>query len=146
MFSSRIVALEQAKSQPRTDPVSAAAYKGEVRQNDPVDSFLSGFSPASQAWLRQHKDMVVSDGSGMKLSPKVMAAHYQAEANNLRADTPEYFQFVEQQLAPAVVTDDDELEIEPQTPAAVAATPIRRAAPVSAPVSRETPSSSGNVP
>ena len=139
--SARIVGQEMMKNEPRlrNDPVSVASYTQPTRTNDPVEGFLSGFSPSSQVWLRQHRDSIQNDGGRMKLSPQVMSAHYGAQANNLAVDSPEYFQFIEQQIAPEPV-DDGGVEIEPQTPAAIAASPLRRAAPVSAPVSRETPS------
>lgn len=138
--SARIVGQEMLKNDPRLrapDPVSAASYTQPTRTNDAVENFLSGFSPSSQAWLRQHRDAIQPDANGVKLSPQVMAAHYQAQANSLTVDTPEYFHFIEQQLAPEPPIDG-EIEIDPQTPAATAAAPLRRAAPVSAPVSRET--------
>ena len=127
--SARMVQVEQIKATPRyTEPMPAYVAP---RVNDAVEGFLSNLSPASQAWVRQHREVITSDAKGVRLSPKVMSAHYAAEANNLTPDTTEYFQFIEQQLAPpAHNVDENEVEVIP-TPAP------RRSAPVSAPVSRE---------
>jgi hypothetical protein len=121
--SARMVEVERIKATP-----APQHYVPQVRQADPIEGFLSKFSPVSQAWLRQNKDNIVSDGNGVRLSPKAMSAHYAAEAEGLTAETPEYFKFIEQKLNPPA---DDEVEIED-------AAPQRRSAPVSAPVSRET--------
>lgn len=65
-----------------------------VTSADPVESYISKFSPRSQEYLRQHQDLV-TDASKNK---KLIAAHYEAEAEGLAPDSDQYFAFIDQKL------------------------------------------------
>lgn len=110
--------------------------KGHVQKvqsetpSDPVESYISRFSPRSQEYLRQRKDLV-TDASKNK---KLIAAHYEAEAEGLTPDTDAYFDYIDQKLGYAG-------ETETETPSK---TPSRRATPA-APVSRGGDLSSGGA-
>jgi hypothetical protein len=96
----KVVPLEMAKGELEAAR-KARPEKREAKQpdrlappGDPVEAYLSSRTPASQAWLRQHRDMVTANGP----APKLVAAHWDAVSNNLQADTPEYFAHIEQKL------------------------------------------------
>lgn len=92
--------------------------------SDPVEAYIAKFSPRSQEYLRQHRDFV-TDASKNK---KLIAAHYEAEAEGLAPDTDQYFSFIDEKLG---------FSGEPAPKA-----PSRRATPA-APVSRGGDLSSG---
>lgn len=71
-----------------------AAAPPPPRQQDPVEELASRLTPASASWVRKHPEFA-SDDSKRK---KMVAAHYEAESEGLAADTPQYFQFIEQRL------------------------------------------------
>ena len=109
------------------DPVQGRV---ETAQPDPVEMMISSATPATQQFLRQHRELIVRDHNGRPvLDNKVLAAHYQAAADGIRADTPEYFQFIESRLKPESGDSGDTASPSPP--------PQRRTAPVAAPVSRE---------
>ena len=107
----------------------------EVRQQqtlDPVEQFIGTATPATQVWLRQHRDQIVTDRNGSpSLAPKVMAAHYEAVGEGHAPDTADYFAFIEGKLKPQ------------QAEPAAYEQPAQQRRPVAAPVSREPPSSNG---
>lgn len=70
----------------RSEPVNNSA--------DPVEAYISKFSPRSQEYLRQHKDLVTDTSKNKRL----IAAHYDAEAEGLAPDTDQYFAFIDQKL------------------------------------------------
>ncbi len=81
---------------------------------DPVEGYISRFTPRSQAYLRQNKEYV-TDPAKNKL---LVSAHYAAEANGLVPDTDAYFQFLDAQLKPAPKTQE--------TPKRMPAAPVSR--------------------
>lgn len=64
--------------------------------SDPVERYISQFTPRSQDYLRQNKEFV-TDSSKNKL---LVAAHYKAEASGLKPDTDEYFSFIDKEIKP----------------------------------------------
>ena len=114
---------QQPVEQPRIEPV----------RRDPMEERLASLTPASRDWVMSHPE-VMNDA---KLNARMVAAHYQAVADDIKQDTPEYFAYVESQLgynrqaAPAVQ----------RTAAPAGRTPI-----TSAPVSRSAPSSFSSQP
>lgn len=62
--------------------------------SDPFEAWAQGRSAPTVAWARQHKELVV-DPAKFK---RVLAAHYDAEAEGIEADTPEYFKHIEQKV------------------------------------------------
>lgn len=62
---------------------------------DPIEAQIQAVqSPASQAWLRSHKD-VLADPSKTAL---MTAGHWEAVARQIQPDTPEYFQYIENKV------------------------------------------------
>lgn len=81
--------LEAAAKQPRREPFQPAVQ-------DSVEMIARGMSPSSADWVRRHPEHVVGD----RLSDSVMSAHYSALANGLKADTNEYFAYIDRSVAP----------------------------------------------
>jgi hypothetical protein len=74
---------------------------------DPIEAFISGRAPATQAWLRAHPDdaralALTTDGSAsvddQRRSAKINAAHNDAIAEGFEPDTQGYFNYVEKFL------------------------------------------------
>jgi hypothetical protein len=106
-------ALEQQRRQPPP--------RIEQQPVDPIEAAIQAVqSPTSQAWLRSHRD-VLADPVKKNL---MTAAHWEAEAMGIQADTPEYFSHIESKVYDA----------EPSRPAAQQ--PRSRQAMAAAPVSR----------
>lgn len=68
--------------------------KEPPRPLDPVEAFASQLSPRSAAWIRSHPDYVLNP----KLQQKMVAAHNMALADDVQADTDDYFRYVEERL------------------------------------------------
>jgi hypothetical protein len=100
---------------------------------DPVEQFAAQLTPQSAAWVREHPEYV----RDARKNQKMLAAHAIAMADGIKADTPEYFQSIEQTLkiAPPVALDEDPTD-DPMKAAAQMAPIQRRAAPAAAPVTR----------
>jgi hypothetical protein len=116
--------LEQLKSQPREQPRQAPP-----RQDDPVEAVARQLTPNAAAWIRQHPDYITDPQKNARL----MSAHYDAMANGLPADSPDYINFVEDRVLQRQPARRDP-EPQPERREPVADT--RRSAPPAAPVSR----------
>lgn len=68
--------------------------KAEEPVTDPVDYVASQLPPRSAEWVRAHPEFVRDPKKWMKLQ----GADQLARANDLKVDSPEYFEFVEQTL------------------------------------------------
>ena len=80
-------ALEQQRRQ--------APPRIEQQPIDPIEAAIQAVqSPTSQAWLRSHRD-VLADPVKKNL---MTAAHWEAEAMGIQADTPEYFAHIESKV------------------------------------------------
>ena len=67
----------------------------EQQPIDPIEAAIQSVaSPTSQAWLRSHRD-VLADPVKKNL---MTAAHWEAEAMGIRADSPEYFAHIENKV------------------------------------------------
>lgn len=95
----RILRLEEGKADieaRRTE--TATRTKTETKptdQNgDPVERYISQFSPRSQNWLREHKDAVTDPKKNLRM----IAAHNDALAEDHVPDTDAYFRFLEERL------------------------------------------------
>lgn len=65
------------------------------RSQEPIaDQLAKQVSPASAAWLKQHRD-AISDERAVK---RMFRAHEDAIDDGIEADTPEYFAFIEGRL------------------------------------------------
>ena len=81
--------------------------RAQVPPADPIEAFISGRASATQAWLRAHPDdaralALTTAGQASvedtRRSAKINAAHNDAIAEGFAADTPQYFNYVEQFL------------------------------------------------
>lgn len=66
------------------------------QQQDPVEAIAKGLSPKSAAWVRAHPEV----GTDKKAFNRMIAAHHAALAEDLVADTPEYFAHLDKAYAP----------------------------------------------
>lgn len=99
------------------------------RQIDPIEALAEQVTPESARWLRQNKRFLGTDTAVRRM----FRAHEDAIEDGIRADTPEYFGFIEDRLkiSKPVRIDDD---VDPMAEAARVTQ--RRSAPPAAPVSR----------
>jgi hypothetical protein len=80
----RVVQARQQAQQPPQRPA----------QTDPVEMVASQLTPASAKWVRAHPEFATDD----EKKNEMIAAHYKAAAKKIKADTPEYFAFIEETL------------------------------------------------
>lgn len=110
-----------------------------------MDAYISKYpNPRDQAFLRAHPDCLPTDiGGNPQKNALMVAGHNIAIARNITPGTDEYYRTVEETISGAPVSAAATV-----TPAAAASDPPRRQAPaarqapISAPVSRDPPSSS----
>lgn len=126
--AAKLMRLEEGRtameSRPKVEPMQ--------RTGDPVEQFASQLSPRSAEWIRKNPDFVTDP----RLNRKMIAAHEMALADGLKADTNEYFEYIEDTLK--IRRPDPVLQQEEPLSSASAPTQ-RRAAPPAAPVSRQAP-------
>lgn len=67
---------------------------GTQRQTGDDDPRLATVTPPSRAWLKAHPEYL----NDKALNKKLVAAHYKAEAEDIKADSNEYFEFIEDEL------------------------------------------------
>ena len=115
--------LEQLKAMPREQPRRFTAPS----EADQVEQVASQLTPNAAAWVRAHPDYVTNPQKNARL----MSAHYDAMAEGLAGDSPDYIRYVEQQLGEAAPARR-EPQVERRDPVAQP----RRTAPPAAPVSR----------
>lgn len=65
--------------------------------SDPVEAQIQGLSPAAQNWVRANS-YVLSDPVAKNA---MTAGHFAALARNIRLDSPEYFSYIENEIANA---------------------------------------------
>jgi len=126
-------ALEAAK----IDPKDEAAP--QIQNADPFENFLSQnrFPPKDEAWLRSHRE-AVTDPKKYKL---LQAAVLRANAEDIPAQTDEFYTFIEQELGYSQkAAPNGDVEVDHQPPARQPSQPAqqqRRAPTYAAPPSRE---------
>lgn len=127
--AAKLMRLEEGKSameaRPKIEPT--------VRNSNPVEQFASQLSPRSAEWIRKNPDFVTDP----RLNRKMIAAHEMALADGLKADTSEYFDYIEDTLK--IRRPDPVLQREEDPMSSASAPTQRRAAPPAAPVSRSAP-------
>ena len=113
------------------------------RPSDPFEAYVQSLSKESQSWLRQHRECVTDP----EKNAEVMLGHQRALKKGLRADSQEYFDYLDEHMGYAqpkrqeqpLETADDEVEVIDD------AKPEPRRSMPAAPVSRATPSREGQV-
>jgi hypothetical protein len=105
--------------------------------SDPVEAFASQLTRESADWIRAHPEFAKDE----TLKADMIDAHNSAIRRGIKADTPEYFSFVEKKLdiQPARLR-----EPEANSMSEASAPTQRRSAPPAAPVSRSSMAPSGN--
>lgn len=88
-------AQQQRAEQQRQQALQVPPRQVQQQQNDPVEQFISGRTPRTAAWLREHRDIAFRNG---ELSKRLQAAHMLAEDEDLKPDTDEYFSFIERNM------------------------------------------------
>jgi hypothetical protein len=83
------IEYERARPEPR---MQQPTY--EQTQYDPVEAELQRLSGPSQAWVRKNIHIMQDQKSKNLLA----AAHYRAIADNLQPDSPQYFQYLENEM------------------------------------------------
>ena len=78
--------LENQRRQPVQQP--------QQQYQDPVEQHISKLSPASQHWLRQHREVLTDPA----LNAHMTSAHYEAVRDQIELDSPEYFAYIEDRL------------------------------------------------
>jgi hypothetical protein len=138
---------QNVKRQPTTEG-RVVAPETTVTSNV-SERYLSQFAPVAQNWLRQHPECWPAEvGGSAQKNSKMMAGHYDAMAQNLTLNSPEYFKVIEEHVNPTIVQQQPTIQNNITSKAAdvqVAESSSRaspRAQP-SAPVSRDGPSSGG---
>lgn len=124
--AARLEQLEAGKTRLESAP------KPVVRvPDDPVEAFCAQLSPESARWVRSHPEYVTDQ----RQNRRMIRAHEDAIDAGCKADSPEYFGYVEKRLGmegkPVARPEPDD-----DDPTAAAAKPVERAAPPAAPVSR----------
>lgn len=121
--------LEITRLREGKDALEQRSKQPDRSESDPVETYLSRFTPRSQDYLRKHKD-AITDPKKNKL---LIAAHYEAEANGYTADTDDYFDFIDQRMGYKSVEKTTESK------------PMVRGTTPAAPVSRSVDSSSSST-
>lgn len=65
-----------------------------ARPADPIEAAIQNVSPKSQAWLRAHPECITDD----VMNARVLLADKEARRKGFAADTPDYFQYIEEQM------------------------------------------------
>ena len=116
--------LQQGKQQ--YEAQAAAAQTTE----DPVEKIASRLTPRSADWVRAHPEYARDPA----MTRRMVRAHEDAMDEGIKADTDEYFEFVETKLK--IRKPETRVEQEESALSEAAAPTQRRSAPPAAPVSR----------
>ena len=128
MEAAAAIAKERAKAAPEQERPTLEGY---------IES-MTNLMPSQKTWLKSHPELLTDQRKNTRLG----AAHFDAEDKGLVAGTDSYFQFLEERLGyreaqKPVVNDEDEDDEPVQH---------RRQPLVSAPVSRDTVSTTSGKP
>jgi hypothetical protein len=122
--SAKLLQLENGKNVMESKPRQPPQFEA-----DPVERMASSLSPRSAKWIRNNPQFATDP----RLTQKMVAAHNLAMADGYKADSDDYFEFVEDILK--VRNKKDNYEDESALSEASMGK-SRRSAPVAAPVSR----------
>jgi hypothetical protein len=139
--SNRLQKLEEGKIELEKRP--KVEVKPEPKGGDVVEEFASRLSPMSAQWIRNHPECV-TDYSKNQI---MIGAHTMALGKNIKADTPEYFEFIENALGYAGESRSaPETTSEPLQKSTGGRQAAPAAAPAAAPVSRAASTNGTNRP
>ncbi len=100
-------------------PVPKQEIRQQPRQDDVVERFTAGMSPASAAWIRSHPECVTNP----KMNARMLAAHNLAIADDIPVDSKEYFERIEAGIGATKTTQQESkpaVNIRPSAPVAPA--------------------------
>jgi hypothetical protein len=124
----RILRFEEAKADFEARRGEKPREQVRSSQPDPIETFIESRSDPSKRWLREHREFLTDQRKSLKLT----AAHNDALAEGITADSPQYFEHVEKFLG----LRETPKAVEANGEAKPAAAPAKRAgAPPAAPVS-----------
>lgn len=132
----KLLSLEEGKSAIEARIERAKNEKPQPIKQDPFEQYLNQFSRPTQEWLRDHPQTVKDP----RLNAKTIAAHHDAVAEGLIQDTPEYFEYIEEQVGFRKKTADTEEYDNLADAGNGKEIPTK---PYSAPPSRESPNATG---
>lgn len=89
---------------------------------DPVEQYAGRLTPQSAAWVRSHPEVVSNAGKQEELA----RAHYRALGQGMSADTPEYFQYMNEEMGYVAKPSDDDLVVETARQRSAPAAPVSR--------------------
>lgn len=103
-IEARLSTLQQGKEEleyrlqqsPQPQYQQPPVEQPQVREmpRDNIEERISSLSPPSQQWVRANRQVVEDPKKANLLS----AAHFEAVANDIQVDSPDYFAFLEQKL------------------------------------------------
>lgn len=135
----RVVQLGDSKAYltERAERAKAAPPQPQPQFGDPVENYIVNIpaSPKQKDWLRNHRE-VLTDGL---LFQQLTYLNAKAIKDGKMVDSPEYYQFIEQEMGfrkPEPPKAPEDMDEEPAAPPQI----------VSAPVSREAPSAETGRP
>lgn len=99
------------------------------RQIDHIEALAEQVTPESARWLRQNKQFLGTEAAVRRM----FRAHEDAIEDGIKADTPEYFGFIEERLK---ISKPVRVETDADPTAEAAKVTQRRSAPPAAPVTR----------
>ena len=143
--------LEGQKSTIEVRSAEGSVSEPQVTQSKD-ESFLGQFAAPAQSWLRQHRDCWPPElGGDRSKYNKMMAGHYEAVAQNVVLNSPEYFTLIEGHLGgqggtlstSAVAADPTHAHQHASRAADITPAETSRKPVPAAPVSRDAPSASG---
>ena len=88
--------------------------KVEAPVQSPEEAYISKFTPRSQEYLRKHRELI----SDTNKNKRMIAAHYEAEAEGFAPDTEAYFRYLDQKLGYAEAPKQEKQERQSRMPAA----------------------------
>ena len=131
MNAAKLLQLENGKAAMEAEAKNRQEVRFMPQNADPVEAFASQLSPRSADWVRKNPQFVTD----ARLNQKMVAAHNLALADGIKADTDDYFSFVESILKPSSMANQAS-ETQESALSEASAPTQRRAAPPAAPVSR----------
>jgi hypothetical protein len=124
--AAKLLQLEQGKEALENTPKPVVE---QYRSSDPVEALASQLTPRSAEWVRRNPQYATDS----RLYQKMIAAHQLAVSDNIRPDTDEYFDAIEETLRIRQRQQEPRHE---DASAAAAQVTQRRSAPPAAPVTR----------
>lgn len=101
----RAVQAEEQRRQ--NEEVARAQPPRQAQPQQGADIDISNFTGPTQEWLKKHPHLIKNTEAASRQRSRVIAAHYEAEADGLVADTPSYFAHLEKRAAPPTQQQDN---------------------------------------